>query len=49
MQYANADADVENTKYAINKLAFGCVSLTAYVTGILFFIMQFYISNRKIK
>ena len=47
VQYANADTDVENVKYAINKLAFGFVIVTAYDTGTLFFTMHFYLSDRK--
>ena len=44
-----SDAEVENVKYTINKLAFGYVLVTANDTGILFFIMHFYLSDRKIK
>ena len=47
VQYVNADADVESVKCEINKLAFGYVLMTADVTGIMFFIMRFYLSDKK--
>ena len=47
VQNTNEDADVENVKYGIIKLAFSYVLVTAYDTVIWFFIIYLYLSDRK--